>query len=150
MKKYLLSALALIVAVVLIVRLLPDEKKRLTRDIVALKQAVEREDKSEALRFISASYADPKGLNCEGLIGIIENMFAYATSIQISLSRIKPFIDSVGSDRSVFASCSLGLRIFAVVDSQKVLLYGGVVQPAPVKAYFRKTAGKYELYSAEY
>ncbi|HEX7320401.1 MAG TPA: hypothetical protein VF399_08610 [bacterium] len=150
MKKYLTLALALIIAVVLIILLMPNEKKKLTRDIRALEQAVEHKNKTLAFNYISASYDDPKGLNYDGLMQIIENMFSYSSSIEINLSNLKPSIDSTGPSRVIFASCSLGLRVFAVVDSQKVLLYGGVIQPSPVRAYFKKITGKYELYSAEY
>jgi hypothetical protein len=150
MKNYLTLALAIVVAVVLIIILMPSEKKRLAHDIRVLEHAVENKNKSLALQYISDSYNDPKGLNRDGLVQIIENIFLNSISIEINLSNLKPSIDSTDPSRAVFASCSLGLRVFAVVDSQKVLLYGGVIQPSPVRAFFKKVSGRYELYSAEY
>lgn len=150
MKKYLALALVILLAVVLIILLMPNEKKRVTRDIRALEQAVEHRDKTLALHYISASYDDPKGLDYGGLTQIIDNMFLNSSSIEIILSNLKPSIDSTDHSHCIFASCSLGLRVFAVVDSQKVLLYGGVIQPSPVRAYFKKASDRYELYSAEY
>ncbi len=150
MKKYLTLALVLIIAVVLIILLMPNEKKKLTRDIRAFEQAVEHRDKTLTEQYVSISYLDTKGLDYKGLMQIIENMFSYSSSIEINLSNLKPSIDSTGPSRVIFASCSLWLRVFAVVDSQKVLLYGGVIQPSVVRAFFKKVSGKYELYSAEY
>jgi hypothetical protein len=150
MKRYLALALVFIIVAVLIILLMPNEKKRLTRDIRTLEQAVEHRNKTLTAQYISISYLDAKGLDYKGLMQIIENMFLNSSSIEINLNHLKPSIDSTDPSRAIFASCSLGLRVFAVVDSQKVLLYGGVIQSSPVRAYFKKVSGKYELYSAEY
>jgi hypothetical protein len=49
-----------------------------------------------------------------------------------------------------FASCSLGLRVLARYEGERVLVFGGVVHPTPVRAFFRKAGKNYILYHAIY
>jgi len=142
--------LMVIICAVIVVLVAPNEKKRLANDIRALKNAVEKENKTLTLAYIDNAYLDKKGLNYSGFTQIIDNLIRETDSISISMSGMKLKIDSVTSSKTIFASCSLGLRIFAKSGGDKVLIYGGVIQPAGVKGFFKKTSKNYRLYSAEY
>lgn len=148
--RIILLALTCLIIIFIVIKLLPDEKKRLIRDINNLRQSVENEHKAMILNYIDKNYKDDNGLDYENLISIIDELIATGDSISIMMSGLKVKIDSIDKDRIFYASCSLGLRIIAKYENEKVLVYGGVIQPASVKAYFKRQKDFYQVYSARY
>ncbi|MEO0138102.1 MAG: hypothetical protein ABIL40_07875 [candidate division WOR-3 bacterium] len=132
-----------------IIKLLPNEKKNLIRDINALKNAVEKEEAGTILNYLDKEYLDKNQLDFEGLKSTISEFLNVADSINIMMSGLKIWIDS-NSNNTIYAHCSLGLRVIAKYENEKVLVFGGVIQPASVKGYFRKQRDNYKIYSAEY
>ncbi len=146
----ILLALTSLIIIFIVIKLLPDEKKRLIRDINNLRQSVEKEHKAMILNYIDKNYKDINGLDYENLISIIDELIATGDSISIMMSGLKVKIDSVDANKIFYASCSLGLRIIAKYENEKVLVYGGVIQPASVRAYFKRQKDFYQVYSARY
>ncbi len=138
------------VIVFMIIILLPNERKLLLRDINSLKESVEKEDKIKVLRYISDDYLDGHGVDFKGLTSIIDEFFKNADSINILMSGLKVKIDSINRHKTIFAQCSLGLRVIAKYEEEKILVFGGVIQPGSVFGYFKKKDGVYKLYSARY
>ncbi len=149
-RRYILPVVIALILIVIIVKLLPDEKKMLRRDIAALKKAVEQEDRTAILQYIDPNYRDEQGLDYEHLTAIIDGLLDNGDSINIMLSGLRVKIDSVVEPKTTYASCSLGLRVIAKYENEKVLVYGGVIQPGSVKAYFRKQKDYYRVYRAKY
>jgi hypothetical protein len=71
-------------------------------------------------------------------------------SIKVQMSGLQLSIDSVTEENIVFASCSLGLRVTARYEGERMLAFGGIIKPNPVKGYFRKSGKYYMVYRAEY
>jgi len=139
----------LIILVFIIVRLLPNEKRNLIRDINDLKDAVENENINKTLDYFDKDYLDQHSLNFNDFYSMVEEFFKSADSINIMMSGLKVWIDSTRNN-TIFAHCSLGLRVVARYENEKVLVFGGVIQPASVKGYFKKVKNFYRIYSAEY
>lgn len=152
MKRYYKFALifGVIFIVFFIYKFIPDERRTLKENISALKGAVEREDKSIILNYLDRDYLDNHGNNYEDITQNIDEFLNLADSIEIMISGLKIKIDSVSFDKSVYASCSLGLRVIARYEKERVPVFGGIIQPASVKGYFRKREKIYRLYSAGY
>lgn len=148
--RIILLVITSLIIIFIAIRLLPDEKKRLVRDINNLKYSVEKEHKTMILNYIAKTYKDDNGLDYENLISIIDELLTNGDSINIMMSGLKVKIDSVDENRIFFASCSLGLRIIAKYENEKVLFYGGVIQPASIRAYFKRQKDFYQVYSAKY
>ncbi len=148
-----LNRVAIIIFVIIFIfitiKILPNEKKNLIRDINKLKNAVEKEDVNAILDYIDKNYFDKQHLDFEGLHSTINEFFSATDSINIMMSGLKVWIDSV-INNTIYAHCSLGLRVIAKYENEKVLVFGGVIQPASVKGYLRKQRENYKLYSAEY
>ncbi|MGB9721749.1 MAG: hypothetical protein ACPL28_09755 [bacterium] len=140
---------ALILLVFIITKLLPNEKKNLIRDIKNLKDAVEKEDVNKTLGYLDEDYLDHHSLNFNDFRSMVEEFFKSADSINIMMSGLKVWIDST-KNNTIFAHCSLGLRVIAKYENEKMLVFGGVIQPASVKGYFRKLTDNFRVYSAEY
>uniref|UniRef100_A0A7V0Z441 Uncharacterized protein n=1 Tax=candidate division WOR-3 bacterium TaxID=2052148 RepID=A0A7V0Z441_UNCW3 len=140
---------ALIIIVFMIVRLLPNEKRNLIRDINNLKNAVEKEDINKTFDYFDKDYLDHHALNFNDFRSLVEEFFKSADSINIMMSGLKVWIDST-KNNTIFAHCSLGLRVIARYENEKVLVFGGVIQPSPVKGFFRKQKNYYRIYAAEY
>ncbi len=138
-----------IILLFIIIKLVPNEKKNLIRDINKLKSAVEREDANTVIKYLDKGYLDKHNLNFDGLHSIINEFFSAADSINIMMSGLKVWIDST-LNNTIYAHCSLGLRVIAKYENEKVLVFGGVIQPASVKGYFRKQRESYKVYSADY
>lgn len=132
-----------------IIYALPSEKKRLVRDIKRLGKAVEEERRADVLAGVDTGYADAQGAQFEGLASALDELFGNADSIRVTLARMKPVIDSTRSG-TIYAHCSLGLRVTAHYAGDPVIVYGSIVQPTPVVGYFRRRGCDYRLYSAEY
>lgn len=147
--RIILFGLLIIFILFMIIKLLPDEKKNLIRDINALKNAVEKEDAGRVLNYLDKDYLDKHQLDFNGLKSTINEFLNAADSINIMMSGLKVWIDS-SSHNAIYAHCSLGLRVIAKYENEKVLVFGGVIQPASVKGYFRKQRENYKIYSAEY
>jgi len=139
----------LIILVFIIVRLLPNEKRNLIRDINDLKDAVENENINKTLDYFDKDYLDQHSLNFNDFYSMVEEFFKSADSINIMMSGLRVWIDSTRNN-TIFAHCSLGLRVVARYENEKVLVFGGVIQPASVKGYFKKVKNFYRIYSAEY
>uniref|UniRef100_A0A7C4THF4 Uncharacterized protein n=1 Tax=candidate division WOR-3 bacterium TaxID=2052148 RepID=A0A7C4THF4_UNCW3 len=138
-----------VVGIIIIFRLLPDEKKRLLKDINKLKEGVEKENLAIVLDYIDRDYLDRHYFDFKKLESTIEEFFNTADSIRIMMSGIRVWIDST-VENNFYAHCSLGLRVIAKYNNEKILVFGGVLQPASVKGYFRKEKNFYKIYSAEY
>ncbi|MGQ9663918.1 MAG: hypothetical protein ACUVUH_01120 [bacterium] len=149
-KRIILLVILIFIIIFIVVKLLPDERKRLIRDINSLKYAVEKESKTMILNYIDKTYKDYNGVDYETLMSIIDELLATGDSINIMISGLKVTIDSVDKNRVCYASCSLGLRVIAKYENEKVLVYGGVIQPASVRAYFKRYKDVYQVYSAKY
>jgi hypothetical protein len=149
MKKIVPIVIALVV-IILIWQVYPTEKKRLKRDISALKEAVEKENAERVMEYIDPLYVDMSGMVHSELVESISEFFAQVDSIRVQMSGVKMSIDSTDKDNTIFASCSLGLRVVARYEGDRVLAFGGIIKPSPVKAYFRNSDQHYKVYKAEY
>jgi hypothetical protein len=139
-----------IIVIVLVWQLYPTEKRKLTKDIKDLKKAFETESTAEVVKYIDHSYQDIAGMNYEEITAAITQFFVQVDSIKVQMSGLKPNIDSTGHQNQVFASCSLGLRVMARFEGERVLAFGGIVHPASVRALFKKSDGYYRIYYAQY
>lgn len=128
----------------------PDEKNRVRNDIKDFKLAVEQKKSDEVLQYIAPDYSDPNGMTYDQFVDVINNMARQLDDIKITMKDLTIKIDSVAKNNTIFASCSLGLRITARHQEERVLLYGGLVKPMPVRAFFKKTKQTYQIYYAEY
>jgi hypothetical protein len=147
--KILATFAILIILVFIIVRLLPNEKRNLIRDINNLKDAVENEDINKTLDYFDKDYFDQHSLNFNDFYSMVEEFFKSVDSINIMMLGLKVWIDSTRNN-TIFAHCSLGLRVIARYENEKALVFGGVIQPASVKGYFKKQKDHYRIYAAEY
>jgi hypothetical protein len=148
--KKIVPVVIVLVVVVLIWQLYPTETKKLKRDILILKQAVEKENTERVMELIDPLYIDMSGMVYSELVGSISQFFAQVDSIRVQMSGMRLSIDSTDKDNTIFASCSLGLRVVARYEGERVLAFGGIIKPGPVKAYFRKSDQHYKVYKAEY
>jgi hypothetical protein len=148
-KKILGITFLLIITVIIIIRLIPREEDRVKRDINAFKAAVEREDRSAVIHFISPEYTDNHGSSSEGIVNNIDHLFEQFDSISVAVTGLRVRVDS-SFPTTIFASCSLGLKVFARYQGDRVLLYGGAIKPAAVRARLKKTADRYTVYWAAY
>lgn len=148
MKKILL--LCVVVIIVAIWQLCPTEKCKFKRDIVRLERAAEAENADEIVNYIHPSYQDSSGMTYDEMLRVFTEFFSQVDSINIQMSGLKLSIDSLDKDHATLASCSLGLRVLARYEGERVLIFGGIVHPASVRAFFRKTGKNYMLYLAEY
>lgn len=148
-KKILGIILLVVIATFVIICLIPREEDRVKREINAFKDAVEKEDRSSVIHFISPEFTDNHGSSSEAIIGNIDNLFEQFDSISIVMTGLKVKIDS-STASTIFASCSLGLKVFARHRGDRVLLYGGVIKPASVMAHLKKTTDRYMVYWAAY
>jgi hypothetical protein len=60
------------------------------------------------------------------------------------------YIDSTSSTGTIFARCSLGLKVSGRYQETPVLFFGGIIKPSPVKAWFKKAENLYQVYDADY
>jgi hypothetical protein len=149
-KRILIILIIAAVLFVVLMFLLPTEKGRFKRNIRSFQKAVEQENTHEALRYISAEYRDRNGMDHSTFAMIVQNLAAEFDSMNVSISGLKVFIDSTDDQGIIFASCSLGLRLFARYQGERTLLCGGIVKPASVRAWFKKTTDQYQVYDATY
>jgi uncharacterized membrane protein YvbJ len=149
-KKIILAIIAVIIVIILIIKLIPNEKTRFKNDIKALKSAVEHEDRTETFKYIDTTYLDRYNMSYEEFVNIIDNFFEQVEDIKIVISGMKVRIDSSDAQNNIFASCSLGLKVFAKLEDEKVLIFGGIIKPAPVRGWFKKSDKYYKVYAAEY
>ncbi len=148
-KKILGIILLVAIATFIIIRLIPREEDRVKRDINAFKDAVEREDRASVIHFISPEFTDNHGSSSEAIIGNIDNLFEQFDSISVAISGLKVKIDS-STASTIFASCSLGVKVFARHQGDRVLLYGGVIKPSPIRAHLKRRNSRYIVYQAIY
>jgi uncharacterized membrane protein YvbJ len=149
--KKIIIIIAIIVVIFIVIKLFSaDEKSLVVRDITSLKNAVEREDRVGILEYIDDSYMDNHRVTYEQLVNAIDEFFVQVDSIQIFMNALKISIDSIDIENNTYASCSLGLKILANLEGEKVLVYGGVFKPEPVRASFKKIDKHYRIYYAEY
>lgn len=150
MKRVAWLFFGVLVIAVIVWRLYPTETRRLQSEIRSLRRAVEREATGEVMARIDPAYEDAHGLTRDGIAAIIEQFFAGVDSVSVQMSGLEVSIDSVGRGRTIFASCSLGVRVLARFEGERVLAFGGIVRPGTVRAWFRKNGPGYLLYRAEY
>jgi hypothetical protein len=148
-KNAVIVVIVVIITVIILLKCAPNEKKNVVRDLKALAKNVEQENKPGVLGYFDPGYADPSGMNYENLSSLLDNLFKEADSIHVALSEFKVFIDS-SRGPSVFARCSLAVRVWANYGPDKVLLFGGVIKPAPVLARLKRSGETYRVYSAAY
>jgi len=149
-KRIFLIILTVIVCVIVILLLPPSEEERVKNDIEALKDAVEEENTITTFSYIDESYYDKNFTKPEELKKGIHDFFAGFDSINIGLSNIKVTIDSIDVQKTIFANCYMGLKVFAQHEGETVILYGGIVKPAPVQIYLKKSGRQYKIYYVEY
>ena len=148
--KKILVVVGIVVVVIVIWKLYPTEEKRLRSDISRLEKAFENENTVEVTGYIDTSYQDLGGLTYNEITETIERFFLEVDSIKVQMSNLELSIDSVTEENVVFASCSVGLRILARYEGERVLAFGGMIKPSPVRAYFRKSSQYYRVYKASY
>ncbi|KPK62579.1 hypothetical protein AMJ83_10455 [candidate division WOR_3 bacterium SM23_42] len=148
--KKIYVAIAIIVLVIMVWKLIPTEKRKLEKDILNIRKAFENENAQQVVQYIDPAYQDLSGRTHEEITQVIAQFFTEVDSIRVQMSGLKLSIDSTDEDNVTFASCSLGIRVLARYEGEKVLAFGGVVRPGPVRAFFRKTADRYRIYHAEY
>ena len=150
-KKIILITLFLLVFIVTMFFLLsPKEKSRIKREIISLKSAVEHKNADAALQYISTDYQDIHQNDYESFTYSIRRLIDDFDSIKIVMTGIKIKVDSVNSSNTVFAECSMGLKIFARYQGDRTLVYGGVIKPSPVKAFLKRSGETYQIYKAWY
>ena len=142
--------IGILVMIIIIWRVYPTEEKRLRRDINTLKKAFENENAVVLAGHIDTSYQDAGGFSYSEIIETIEQFFAHMDSIRVQMNSLELSVDSVTDENIVFASCSLGLRVTARYEGERVLAFGGIIKPNPVKGYFRKSGQYYRIYKADY
>jgi hypothetical protein len=148
--KKILFIVSIIVIIIVFWQLYPTEKRQLRKDIGNLEKQFEKENVAEVIEYIDPLYEDISGMTRDEMGQVIEQFFGQVDSINIQISGLKLYIDSVSEDDVIFASCSLGLKVLARYEGERVLAFGGIVHPASVRAWFRKSAGKYRAYYALY
>jgi len=149
MKKFSLI-ISVIIIIVVVWMLYPTEKRKMKSDIMQLKKAVENENVENITEYIDPQYRDASGMTYDEIKELILEFLAQVDSIKIQMSGMKLNIDSTGRGNVVFASCSLGLRVLARYEGERVLAFGGIVHPGSVRGFFRKAGHTYRLYYAEY
>lgn len=126
------------------------EKNHLANDIKQLKNAVEREHAQKVFYYFDPAYHDKNNIAYQDLRQIMDDLFAQGDSIKITMSGLKIWIDSTSKEKTIFARCSLGLKVFARYDGELVMVFGGAIIPSPVVGYFKKSDKHYKIYSADY
>lgn len=149
MKKVIIVPLLVVIAIIVWL-FYPTEERRLKNDIRKLRKAVESESIEEVSAYIDVRYSDNRELRCDELIDAIRRFFAEVDSISVQMKGLKVIIDSTADDNTVFASCSLGVRVLAMYEGDRVLAFGGMVKPGTVKARLKKEVDIYRVYYAEY
>lgn len=149
-KRIFLIVLTVIVCVIVIKLLPPSEEEHVKIDIEALKDAVEKEDTLTTFSYIDESYNDKNFTKPEELKKGIHDFFVGFDSINIGMSAPKVNIDSIDAQNTIYASCVVGLKVFAHYEGQTVILYGGIVKAAPVQIYLKKSGRHYKIYRTEY
>lgn len=153
MKKILIPA-AVIIAILCVYFIIQamtlSEEERAAKHIKALAAAVEQEQRDLILNYIDSTYLDHRSMNYTQFISMIDEFFVSLHSISVQIHNLEVTIDSVHADSAFFASCSLGLRVTARHEEDRVLVFGGLVKPTPVRTYLKKTDTYYKLYDAEY
>ncbi len=149
-KRIFLIALTVILCVAVIELWPASEEERVRNDIEALKEAVEKKDTTLIFSYIDGSYSDKDLGSFEEVEKGINDFLVAFDSLSILMSDIKINIDSVDDQQTAYATCSLGLKVFAEYEGDKVILYGGIVKPAPVQVYLKKAQGHYTIYHAAY
>ena len=151
MKKTIFLVILTVILCILVVHLLPpSEKTQVKNDIEALKDAVEEKDTVTTFSYIDESYYDKNFTKPEELKEGIRDFFTSYDSINIGLSNIKVTIDSIGVQKTIFANCNMGLKVFAQYEGGTAILYGDIVKPAPVRVYLKKSGRQYKIYYVEY
>jgi hypothetical protein len=150
MKKAVWLILVVVVVVIIVWLWYPTEKRKLKSDILSMKKAVEVEYMDMIMEYIDLQYLDEKNLTHDEIVAVITQFFAEVDSIRVQMGGMELNIDSTGKEKTVFASCSLGVRVLARYEGERVLAYGGLVKPGTVRARFRRTDSKYKIYYAEY
>lgn len=148
--KKIYVAMAIIVLLIIVWKLIPTEKRKLEKDILNLRKAFESENAQQVVQYIDSAYLDLSGRTHEEITQLIAQFFSEVDSIRVQMSGLKLSIDSTDEDDITFASCSLGIRVLARYEGERVLAFGGIVKPSPVKACFRKSDQHYRVYKAEY
>ncbi|UCF71489.1 MAG: hypothetical protein JSW49_04245 [candidate division WOR-3 bacterium] len=150
MKKVFWAVPLIVIMVVLFLIWFPTEERMLKSDIHSLRKAVESESVDRVMEYIDLQYLDDDNLTRDDITALIGQFFMEVDSIRVQIGRIELEIDSTSKDKTIFASCSLGVRVLARYEGERVLAYGGLVRPGTVRASFKKTGDKYKIYYAKY
>ncbi len=149
MKKIVLLIGIPLIVIVAIRNIFPTEKERVKRDINALRRAFEKEHASEALMYIDSSYSDQNNMTYEVLANTMHDLLLEIDSCKVVISGLTVTIDSI-AHATTYASCSLGLKVLGRYERERVIVFGGIVKPASVRAYLKKSDKHYAVYSAQY
>jgi hypothetical protein len=141
--------IAVLITVIIVIKNLPDERKKAVRNIKVLAQNIEQEYWEGMVPYLDPAYADPKGLTYQELPGLFEELFREVDSIEVVMGRFKPRVDSV-REPAVFVSCSLDVKVIARTEGGPVLVFGEVIKPARVCAHLKKAGDRYRVYRADY
>ena len=150
MKKKLLIVPVIIIIFIIVWLFYPTEERRMKNDIKNLKNAVENKSIAIVGTYLDIQYRDNNDLTREQLIETMGRFFAQVDSVNVQMKGLKVWIDSTAADNTIFGRCSLGVRVLARYEGERVLAFGGVIKPSTVRAWLKKTAGNYRVYSAEY
>ncbi|UCD06611.1 MAG: hypothetical protein JSV98_05110 [candidate division WOR-3 bacterium] len=149
MKKLLIVPLV-IIFVVIIWLFYPTEERRMKNDINDLKNVVEHKSIAIVSAYLDIQYGDNNDLTRDQLIDALGRFFAEVDSINVQMRGLKVWVDSTTADNTIFGRCSLGLRVLARYEGERVLAFGGIVKPRTVQARLIKTDDMYKVYYAEY
>lgn len=150
MKKKLLIVSLVVIIVIIVWLFYPTEERLMKSDINNLKNAVENESIEGVSTYIDVQYEDSNALTRDQLIDAMVRFFTEVDSIKVQMRGLKVWIDSTAADNTIFGRCSLGVRVLARYEGERVLAFGGIVKPSTVQARLRKTDNTYEVYYAEY
>lgn len=150
MKRKLLIAPLIIIIVIIVWLFYPTEERRMKSDINNLKNAVESKSIAIVSAYLDIQYGDNNNLTRDQLIDAMGRFFAEVDSINVQMRGLKVWVDSTAADNTIFGRCSLGVRVLARYEGERVLAFGGIVKPRTVQARLRKTDNTYKVYYAEY
>jgi len=150
MKKRLLIVPLVIILMIIVWLFYPTEERRMKNDIKNLKNAVEKESIEIVGAYLDIQYRDNNDLTHDQLKEAMGRFFAEVDSINVQMKSLKVWIDSTAADNTIFGRCSLGVRVLARFEGERVLAFGGIVKPSTVQAKLRKTDDTYRVYYAEY
>ncbi len=148
MKKYLVFVIAVFILLFLIRKfVIVTDVDRIKKIIYKGRTAIENESTADILNLLAPDFQDTHGNNLKLIEDEINSFYNLVDSIKIPLS-IKS-IRITTQDNTKCALCSLKLRVFAYLEGEKGLIYGGI-KPADVLLGLYKKGKDWKVNRAEY